>query len=198
MPRPNAPRRAALRAAALLAGVVALASTPVSPAAAQAIDSAYSSLAVDDCTPIEQDRMGGRWACPGFGGWTAIVSEYDLRQTLLLRRDGRTLGPAPRVLPFNAAGDTLEWRLARRDGRWRPFALIVRFFIADLAGGPDIQRLYVLRLDPAAGVLCSVGAVPVAGNPDANREARALADGLSGTPAGTGCDGDDAARGKPR
>lgn len=168
-------RLPALLIPALLTAFAAL------PAGAQEISSVYSSVAVEDCRAIEQNDMGGTWACKGHDGWTVRLSEFDLRQTLVLRKDGRELGPAPRIPQFNYAHDTLEWRVRRESDRWRPFALIQRWFLADLDGGPDIQRLYVLRLAPEAGVFCTAGYVPVAGNADANAKARSMADALLGT-----------------
>jgi hypothetical protein len=168
--------RAALRTTLLAAVLLAPTAAP-----AQQISSVYTSTAVDACRQVEAHELGGTWACKGHGGWTVRLSEFDLRQTLILARDGAELGPAPRISAFNHAHATLEWRVVREGSQWRPFALIQRWFVADPDYGPDIQRLYVFRLDGEAGLFCTAGIVPVAGNPDANADARALADGLLGT-----------------
>ena len=147
---------------------------------AEKISSRYTSVAADDCELIREERALAEFECAGVDGWTVIRTISDLRDFLRLRKDGIELGPVPKPIgPFNETGDTLEWRGRMMDGEWRPFALIMRWFIdvsAAWPDRPDIQVLYVFRFDPERPLLCTAGYIEVANNPNPNEDARRLAD----------------------
>lgn len=73
---------------------------------------------------------------------------------------------------FFEAGTTIEWR---SDADGRPFAAIVRYKVGKSVGALKESRLVVYRLEPG-GRSCIMGDVV---EPQANAEARALADGLA-------------------
>jgi hypothetical protein len=166
-------------AAALLASAIAV------PAAAQTIESHYTSTAERACKTVAKAKEGdGDWVvlgCPGRAGLVIRVSEDDLRTTVSA---GRTQAAAEKepassqgFPPFNRIGDTLEWRSVKGGA---PFALIQRWFLSDsenpdAAGRPrPVGLMVVTRLPP--GPVCHVAYVDVRANPDANALARQAAD----------------------
>src|SRR5438105_8609712 len=126
-------------AAAVAIGLAAPAPT-LAQTTADAV-SAYSSTAPQDCRserarkhPVPED--GGTRVCPGLHGFVVVVSENDLRETVSIGRN-RALAdkePAARKSfgPFNSAATTVEWRSRRN----RPFAVIQRWYLADI-NDPD-------------------------------------------------------------
>jgi hypothetical protein len=110
-----------------------------------------------------------------------LWQESDLRGTISVGRTAKAAAVEPAASQgfeaFNSTTDTIEWRL---DGKARPFAIIQRWHIADADnptkdGRPGtFQRLVVTRLPP--GPVCHVVYIEVKGNPNANEEARRIAD----------------------
>jgi hypothetical protein len=153
---------------------------------AQTISSQYSSTAPKDCRmigkPSELDGSTTR-LCPGKGGFSVLISEDDLRETVSVgkSRVAAAKEPAAQVWfePFNSTLTTVEWRLAGN----KPFAIIQRWLIADNSDRDakdrprDKAMLAVTRLPP--GAVCHVAYIDVAANPDANELARKAADELA-------------------
>jgi hypothetical protein len=153
---------------------------------AQTIGSQYSSTAPKDCRmigkPSELDGSTTR-LCPGKGGFSVLIGEDDLRETVSLgkSRVAAAKEPAAQVWfePFNSTLTTVEWRLAGN----KPFAIIQRWLIADNSDRDakdrprDKAMLAVTRLPP--GAVCHVAYIDVAANPDANELARKAADELA-------------------
>ena len=158
---------------------IGLADVPEPSAAAEQISSRYSSIDWDECELSQRQTISTKYVCEGFNGWTVVHGDSDAREYLKLRKNGIELGPVPKgASPFNRTGDTLEWRGRIRDGEWRPFALIARWFIDASLGAynrPDIQVLYVFRFDQEIPLLCTAGYVEVFENPNHNEDARNLA-----------------------
>lgn len=140
-----------------------------------AFTSTYTDLNLDECLVLDADDFGASWACPGYKGYPLMVSEGDLRFSLIYgfgarMADGQTLPP------FNRVGDRLEWRLSNDLGRWMPVATIVRYHTADPETGEDKgQVLVVTQL--AEGNSCHIAYVDALANEDANELARQAADG---------------------
>src|SRR5690606_15448700 len=154
---------------------VALLGTAGGPAAAQQIESAYTEVNLDACSLIESDDFGSRWACPGYRGIPVMMAEGDLRffvsyglTSMQEKAAGQTLPP------FNHPGGTIEWRLSNAEGRWRPFATILRYFTAAGQGEQEHEVLVVTRL--GEGATCHVAYVDATANADANALARQAAD----------------------
>ncbi len=151
-------------------------------------DSRYTSSAPKSCRVLERFKVGGAVyasvrVCKGIGGFVAVVSEDDLRNTVSFGIDPHAAMREPAAAqgfgPFNAAHETLEWR--SRKGDAKPFAVIQRWTIADNDDpDPRTQRprsvalLIVTRLAP--GPVCHVAYVDAAANPDRNALARQAAD----------------------
>ncbi|MGV3651666.1 MAG: hypothetical protein ACO1OK_09590, partial [Devosia sp.] len=126
------------------------------------------------CLVLDADDFGASWACPGYKGYPLMVTEGDLRFSLLYgfgadQGDGQTLAP------FNRLGEKLEWRLSNAMGRWMPIATIVRYHTADPETGEDKgQVLVVTQL--VEGNTCHIAYVDARANSDANALAREAAD----------------------
>lgn len=156
----------------LLAAAAALAAL-ASPAYA-GFNSAYTEIDLDACLVLEADDFGASWSCPGYKGYPLMVTEGDLRFSLVYgfgakASDGQTLPP------FNHLGEKLEWRLSNDLGRWMPIATIVRYYTADPETGEDKgQVLVVTQL--VEGNSCHIAYIDALANKDANELARAAAD----------------------
>jgi hypothetical protein len=167
-------------------GVLSLTVLLASGAHAQTPQSDYTKAGEKACKLRSKNKAGEEmpWsesACPGRGGYVLRIFDGDLRQTVAV---GRTVAAAADEKaaeqtfgPFNSAGDTVEWR--SRGGK--PFAIIQRWRLQDIAGKPDakgnlpdVQLLVVTRTPP--GPVCHVAYIDVRANPDANALARQVAD----------------------
>ncbi|HEY8576480.1 MAG TPA: hypothetical protein VIL88_09110 [Devosia sp.] len=143
-----------------------------------AFNSAYTDLDLDLCLVLDADDFGASWACPGYKGYPLMVTEGDLRFSLIYgfgakMADGQTLPP------FNYLGPKLEWRLSNALGRWMPIATIVRYHTADPETGEDKGEVLVVT-QLVEGNSCHIAYVDALANKDANELARQAAD-ASGT-----------------
>ncbi len=157
------------------------------------IDSAYTSLVLEDCTPQPAPEAsgdgegtdGGRWICDGYAGIPVHVAEGDLRMFVSFGANAANEPAASQTLPaFNTVNETLEWRLADRGG-WRPYATILRWFpqTFDEATGQQVtgQMLVVTRLGfELGGGTCQIAIIDAKAVPDANIRAREIADTMAG------------------
>ena len=156
----------------LLVAALALAGFAI-PAHA-GFNSAYTDIDLDECLVLEADDFGASWACPGYKGYPLMVTESDLRFSLIYgfgarMADGQTLPP------FNHLGAKLEWRLSNELGRWMPIATIVRYHTADPETGEDKgQVLVVTQL--VEGNSCHIAYIDALANANANELAREAAD----------------------
>lgn len=150
-------------------------------AAVAQIDSAYTQFDRDrDCALVARAPGGeSDWAhfvCPGWKGYPFVIRYGDVRETITY---GFAAGNGmPGILPFNAAHDTVEWRL-RADGEARyPVAAIQRWFVADASGDIEAHQILVVSKvgAPGEGDACAIAFLSATGNPAANREARRIAD----------------------
>jgi hypothetical protein len=139
-----------------------------------AFNSAYTDIDLDLCLVLDADDFGASWSCPGYKGYPLMVTEGDLRFSLIYgfgarMADGQTLPP------FNTLGPKLEWRLSNALGRWMPIATIVRYHTADPETGEDKgQVLVVTQL--VEGNSCHIAYIDALANADANVLAREAAD----------------------
>lgn len=70
----------------------------------------------------------------------------------------------------------MEWRLARRDGVWHPYATILRWSIDAGEANPAMQSLIVTKVSPEES--CQAAIVMIGLVAEANQVARDQADGL--------------------
>ena len=148
------------------------------PANAQQIESTYTDLDLDLCSIVSSDDFGTTWACPGYKGIPVMVAEGDLRFFVSYGLTSTTERAASQTLPpFNYAGPRIEWRMDNLEGRWKPFATILRFFVQAGTDEPEGQILVVTKLAPDA--TCHVAYVDAKANSNANELAREAADELA-------------------
>jgi hypothetical protein len=137
-------------------------------------NSAYTDINLDQCLVLDSDDFGTTWSCPGYKGYPLMVSEGDLRFSLIYgfgakMADGQTLPP------FNHLGQKLEWRLSNAKGRWLPIATIVRYHTAAPDTGEDEGQILVVT-QLVEGNTCHIAYIDALANPDANELARQAAD----------------------
>ncbi len=160
-----------LKAAAAIAGFSAL----VLPAAAADIQSAYTTINLDECMIMQADDFGASFACPGYRGYPLYVAEGDLRFFVSYGWNAPDEKAARQTLPqFNYVNDTLEWRLTNESGDYRPFATILRWIIDVSDDEYDNEILVVTKIEP--GNTCHVAYIDTSLISDANAIARQWAD----------------------
>jgi hypothetical protein len=143
---------------------------------AEEVSSVYTALDLDKCKLIEKPDLeegSGRWRCAGFEGIDVEVAEGDLRMSVAFGPKAEDQIAAGQTLPkFNTIGKTLEWRVEREGTRWNPFATILRPNWE--ANGEKGVTLVVTKLDKDDA--CHMAYVDAARYPQANDQARAIAD----------------------
>ncbi len=160
------------------AGGFAVSAPERPPPEASGNASAYTTLDLDQCTgmpPAANDPLESlAWWCDGYAGIPVYVADSDLRVSVSYGHGAPDEAAAGTTFPgFNHVGKTIEWRLGP-DGR--PFATILRWFVAPGEdGGPEGQTLVITRLG-GPGQVCHMGYVDALVNPDANALAREVAD----------------------
>jgi hypothetical protein len=173
------------RSLVLAALPILLLARSVDGAAAQAVQSHYTSTGPKACKTHAKSKPSDEmpWvelSCRGRGGYVVRVSDIDLRMTVSI---GRTIAAAEKEPaaekhfgPFNHAHDTVEWRSLAG----KPFAMIQRWSLSDTqnlapSGRPaEVAMLVVTRLPP--GPVCHVAYIDAKANPDHNALARQTAD----------------------
>jgi len=174
---------------AFIFGSIAASITIIAPAQSQEISSTYTQLDLDNCKlltreelglpALEEDEMGmdgGRWLCVGYNNSIVYVGEGDLRFFVSFGQNAMQETAASQTLaPFNYLGETLEWRVKNIDGKWVPFATILRW-TTEIGDGsmPDGSTLIVTKLEP--GNVCQVARIDAKNVTDANQVARDIAD----------------------
>ena len=95
-------------------------------------ESVYTDLAPAGCKTIEthEESAGSVQKCPGVGGYELLVEDDDSRQSVTV------VGPDGKRHPlnywqvvttgFSSLGERAEWRVEKKGGGLRPYALIVR------------------------------------------------------------------------
>ena len=133
------------------------------------IRSVYSSIKASACKTIATDDEAEyrEQKCTGFAGIPLYIKEGDLRADLDAGAMGEFLTPGP----FNAASDTVEWRVGQ-DGQ--PFAIIFRL-TSDVPDLPKQSWLMVETVGKGGKPGCRLAEIPGATR-DANKVARDKAD----------------------
>ncbi len=139
------------------------------------LHSFYTDLKLEDCSITASNDFGTIWACPGYKGIPVMVAEDDLRFMVSYGLKSTEERAASQTLPpFNSLGGTIEWRLSNREGRWKPYATIVRYLIDAPEGKKHGEVLAVTRV--AEGATCQIAYIDALANADANDLARQAAD----------------------
>ena len=151
---------------------------------ADGISSAYTDLDwKKDCVTYAKAEEGeGDWAnlaCSGYRGYPVLVAYDDARESLYYGFPSDDMTAVWESFSgFNSAGPKVEWRIETTGDIVIPFAAIHRRSI----GNPEDENkptevLVVAKVaQPEAHEGCTVGLVLATGNPQANDQARKLAD----------------------
>lgn len=147
-----------------------------------AADSVYTDIAPARCKTIETHEEGSSSVqkCPGVAGYGLLVEDSDSRQSVtVVSPDGKkhplnywqviTTG-------FSSLGEKAEWRVEKKGGKLRPFALIVRVNASENPEKPDEKTSYLAVAKITASAVCVTDKVQT------NEEARAAADAAAGKP----------------
>lgn len=154
-------------------------------ARADGISSAYTDLDwKKDCVTYAQaDEGEGDWAdlaCSGYRGYPVLIAYDDARESLFygFPPGGDMTSVWESFSGFNSSGARVEWRIETRGEKAVPFAAIHRRSVSNGEdGSKPTEVLLVARVAQMdARQSCSVGLVLATGNPQANDQARKLAD----------------------
>lgn len=145
------------------------------------VESVYTGLKAEKCKTIElSSDHGGDYSgrCAGTGNYKLEVLEGDLRQTI------NVIAPGSKKFElnltgvvsngFSSIGETAEWRVARKNGKLIPTALIVRYNASEEPADASKITSYLVVVKITAEAVCVTDTVKPA--PDANEAARRLAD----------------------
>lgn len=154
-------------------------------APADGISSAYTDLDwKKDCVTYAQaDEGEGDWAdlaCSGYRGYPVLIAYDDARESLFygFPPGGDMTSVWESFSGFNSSGARVEWRIETRGEKAVPFAAIHRRSVSNGEdGSKPTEVLLVARVAQMdARQSCTVGLVLATGNPQANDQARKLAD----------------------
>lgn len=147
------------------------------------ISSAYTDVDFDQhCSTFESGQDGEEFAnmvCDGWRGYPVLVSAGDLRESLFYGYPPEGTLPWESFSAFNRTGPRIEWRIEVQGATSAPFATIHRWFVnTDPDNAEKTTEVLVVskvgQVEDRQG--CVVGLVRATGNPDANAEARKVAD----------------------
>ncbi|MDX8432662.1 hypothetical protein RFN25_04330 [Mesorhizobium abyssinicae] len=148
------------------------------------ISSVYTDLDWEkDCVTYAQAAEGeGDWAslaCSGYRGYPVLIGYDDARESLFYGFPSSDMTSVWESFSgLNTAGPRVEWRIETNGDVALPFAVIHRREVSKPDGeDKPIQVLVVAKVaQPDTQQGCTVGLVLATGNPQANDQARKLAD----------------------
>ncbi|RWC87896.1 MAG: hypothetical protein E5V58_21125 [Mesorhizobium sp.] len=148
------------------------------------ISSVYTDLDWEkDCVTYAQAAEGeGDWAslaCSGYRGYPVLIGYDDARESLFYGFPSSDMSSVWESFSgLNTAGPKVEWRIETNGDVAIPFAVIHRREVSKPDGeDKPIQVLVVAKVaQPDTQQGCTVGLVLATGNPQANDQARKLAD----------------------
>jgi hypothetical protein len=145
---------------------------------AQKNQSVYTSLEEKRCRKLKSDSSDYLGRCPGFAGYTVLVSEGDLRQniTIITPRGTRHSLDLWTVISggFSSLGPRAEWRARTEHGKLVPVALIVRYNASENPEQPNKTTSYLAVSKITATEICVTDKIAPEAN--ANEAARLAAD----------------------
>lgn len=171
-----------------LSGCRARNEEPATPPQSE-IESVYTSLGgasckqqVDKNDPNETTYL----VCPGVTGYGLIVRHVDSGRDSI-----EVVDPSQRVFPLNyqeyitrrmfSLDSRAEWRVATRDGKQVPIALIVRLRAHESSKDPAmVTQTYIAVAKIAPNEACVTSRIPEGSQPDT--EVRSAADSAAGKP----------------
>lgn len=151
---------------------------------AQANQSVYTALGERQCRKLKTVEAGdyeGR--CRGVAGYALLLTEGDLRQNItVIAPDGAKHSlDLWEVISggFSSVGPRAEWRVAIRNGKPAPVALIVRYNANEDPEAPNKQSSY-LAVSKITAEICVTD--KILSGPKANEDARRAADSAATRP----------------
>jgi hypothetical protein len=151
---------------------------------ADGISSAYTDLVTQkDCVTYAQAEEGdGDWAnlaCSGYRGYPVLVAYDDARESVFYGFPSTDMTAVWESFSgLNSSGAKIEWRIETKGDKAVPFAVIHRRSISNPEDeNKPTEVLVVAKVaQPDTYEGCTVGIVLATGNPQANDQARKLAD----------------------
>ena len=148
------------------------------------VSSAYTDLDwKKDCVTYAQAAEGdGDWAslaCSGYRGYPVLVGYDDARESVYYGFPSDDMTAVWESFSgFNSSGAKVEWRIETTGDVAVPFAVIHRRSVSNPEDEKKpIEVLVVAKVaQPEQHEGCTVGLVLATGNPQANDQARKLAD----------------------
>jgi hypothetical protein len=165
---------------------IIFACTAASFAKAQVKTSIYTDLSPRRCKTVSVDKESGAsiQTCAGVAGYSLQVADADARQSITVI----TPAGAKHELnlwqvissAFSSVGGKAEWRMARKNGRPVPVALIVRFNANENSEFPNRVTSYLAVAKITPDKICVTHKIP--SSRTANAEARRAADSAAAAP----------------
>ena len=148
------------------------------------IASAYTDLdSKKDCVTYAQAEQGdGDWAnlvCSGYRGYPVLINYDDARESVYYGFPSDDMTAVwESFSAFNGSGPKVEWRVETKGDIAVPFAAIHRRSVSNPEDEKkSIDVLVVAKVaQPEQHEGCTIGLVLATGNPQANEQARKLAD----------------------
>ncbi len=138
--------------------------------------SSYTSIKETDCKTLASSEMESRQSCQKFADIEVMAVEYDLRQSLILRRGGKDY-------PLNfwssvtqnhsILGPKIEWR-HKKGKPTNIVGIITRLNVSENTLRPDKETSYLVVSKLTANEICVVG--KIAPQADQNKKARSMAE----------------------
>ena len=98
-----------------------------------------------------EENQGAEFICNGYGRVAVWVGEGDLRLFVGYGARGRdTCSYRQTFAAFNNINKTLEWRIRKENGKSRPFATILRYFITE----PNAKNAFLVVTKIGNGEAC--------------------------------------------
>lgn len=147
-----------------------------------AAESVYTDLAPARCKTVEvtEESGGSVQKCPGVAGHELLVEDDDLRQSVTVVTPDGKRHPLNYwhviTTAFSSLGEKAEWRVEKKGGKLKPYALIVRVNASENPEKPNEKTSYLAVAKITAAKVCVTDKVKT------NEEARAAADASANKP----------------
>jgi hypothetical protein len=147
-----------------------------------AADSVYTDIAPARCKTIETQEEGSISVqkCPGVAGYELLVEDNDLRQSVTVVSPDGKKHPLDYwqviTTAFSSLGEKAEWRVQKKGGKVKPYALIVRVNASENPENPDQKTSYLAVAKITDAEVCVTDKVKT------NEAAREAADASAAKP----------------
>ena len=147
-----------------------------------AFESVYTDIAPARCKTVEthEETGGSVQKCPGVAGYELLVEDDDSRQSVTVVSPDGKKHPLNywQVITsaFSSLGEKAEWRVEKKGGKVRPYALIVRVNASENPEKPDEKTSYLAVAKITGDAVCVTDKVKT------NEEARQAADASAARP----------------